>query len=233
MRAAYPDLGNVQIKVMGGVPEQIVPLIGSNWNILPYSNSGVPQFLSKLDFYVFFHSRRWVEAFGIGIAEAMASGLVTILDPSFRDLFEDGAVYCRPEETTKVLQRFLASPEAFRAQSAAARTLVEKKFSTSRYPDRMRELYDELGLCLPPALVTAGNPVDADALSASSGHATVRSGPGRSQRSPTGRRRVLFVATNGIGLGHITRLMAIAERMSPDMEPVFLTMSAGSSIIEA
>ncbi|MBB2695413.1 UNVERIFIED_ORG: hypothetical protein GGI66_000053 [Rhizobium esperanzae] len=27
--------------------------------------------------------------------------------------------------------------------------------------------------------------------------------------------------------------MAIAERMSPDMEPVFLTMSAGSSIIEA
>ncbi|MBB4481290.1 glycosyltransferase [Rhizobium etli] len=233
LRAAYPDLGNVQIKVMGGVPDQIVPLIGSNWNISPYSNSGVPQFLNKLDFYVFFHSRRWVEAFGIGIAEAMASGLVTILDPSFRDLFEEGAVYCRPEETTGVVERFLSSPEAFSAQSAAARTLVEKKFSKSRYPERMRAIYDELGLCSPAALATIGKAVGADAFSGSSGHATVRSGPRRSQRSLMGRRRVLFVATNGIGLGHITRLMAIAERMSPDMEPVFLTMSAGSSIIEA
>jgi glycosyltransferase involved in cell wall biosynthesis len=233
LRAAYPDLGNVQVKIMGGVPDQLVPLVGSNWNVSPYSNSGVPQFLNRLDFYVFFHSRRWIEAFGIGIAEAMASGLVTILDPSFRDLFEDGAVYCRPEETPDVLERYLASPEEFSAQSTAARALVERKFSTSRYPERVRALYDALGLCVPPTLAVVDKPVDGDGFSASHEGATVPSGPHRSQRSPMGRRRVLFVATNGIGLGHITRLMAIAERMSSDIEPVFLTMSAGSSIIEA
>ena len=46
------------------------------------------------------------------------------------------------------------------------------------------------------------------------------------------RKRLLFVATNGIGLGHITRLMAIAERMSGDVEPIFITRSAGSHLIE-
>jgi glycosyltransferase involved in cell wall biosynthesis len=233
LRAAYPDLANVQVKIMGGVPDELMHLVGSNWSVSPYLNGGVPQFLNKLDFYVFFHSRRWIEAFGIGIAEAMASGLVTVLDPSFQNLFEDGAVYCRPEETSAVLERFLASPEDFSAQSAAARALVERKFSTSRYPERMRALYAALGLHADVALAAAGKGADVSPLSASPAHTPLPAGQSRSQRSMTGRRRVLFVATNGIGLGHITRLMAIAERMSPDIEPFFLTLSAGSSIVEA
>jgi len=51
------------------------------------------------------------------------------------------------------------------------------------------------------------------------------------RRPAAARRRVLFVATNGVGLGHITRLMAIAEHMSADIEPIFSTRSAGSALI--
>ena len=43
--------------------------------------------------------------------------------------------------------------------------------------------------------------------------------PGRAPRT------VLFVSDNGDGLGHITRLMAIARRLPPDVRPVFLTLS--------
>lgn len=37
--------------------------------------------------------------------------------------------------------------------------------------------------------------------------------------------RVLFVSSNGAGMGHITRLLAIANRTSDAVQPVFLSMS--------
>jgi UDP:flavonoid glycosyltransferase YjiC (YdhE family) len=231
VRGAYPDAANLKIKVLGGVPEEIKPWIGSNWSILPFLDDGIPEFLSKLDFYVFFHSRRWVEAFGISVAEAMASGAVTVLDQSFEELFEEGAVYARPEDTLDLVSRFVQAPDDFHRQSQAGRNLVARKFSVETYPQRMRELYENLELPLPAALAdtSAGrlNRAPKSAVESTMPAARVHG------RIAAGKRRVLFVATNGLGLGHITRLMAIAERMSTDVEPVFATMSAGSSLVHA
>ena len=42
---------------------------------------------------------------------------------------------------------------------------------------------------------------------------------------PQPSSRVLFVSSNGAGMGHITRLLAIANRTSDAVEPVFLSMS--------
>ena len=44
--------------------------------------------------------------------------------------------------------------------------------------------------------------------------------------------RLLFVTSNGTGLGHLTRGMAIARRLGPDLEPVFLTLSAAAPVVE-
>lgn len=227
--AAYPDRQHLTIRALGGIPPEIRPWLGSNWQLLPFSEDGASEFLSSLDFYVYFHSRQWVEAFGIGIAEAMASGVVTILDPSYEALFEDGAVYTEAGGTSEVIDRFLSSPQAFAQLSAAGRKLVEAKFSLATYQKRMAELYEALELQPIPALKVAKS---------SRTRRKLRSGVGaeagqNSEKAGriTARRRILFVATNGIGLGHITRLMAIAERMSPDVEPIFVTRSAGSSLI--
>ncbi len=229
VRDAYPDDPRVRIKILGGVPENIKPWVGSNWSILPFADDGIAEFLGKLDFYVFFHSRRWVEAFGISIAEAMACGAVTILDQSYESLFEDGAVYARPEETMEVVERFMEWPEEFERQSRVGRSLVERKFSLDAYPQRMRELYDNLELTPPAALSESHEKNGGGKLNgaATSGQQVMRN----HRRIGPNRKRVLFIATNGLGLGHITRLMAIAERMSPDIEPIFFTMSVGSSII--
>lgn len=232
VRGAYPDTTNIKIRILGGVPDNIKPWIGSNWSILPFLDDGISGFLGKLDFYVFFHSRRWVEAFGISIAEAMASGAVTILDRSFEMLFEEGAVYCRPEETAELVGRFIQSPEEFVRQSRAGRNLVERKFSLETYPRRMRELYENLELPIPARLLDCAAEKVVDDNPKGTIPSDVKVPPG-CRRIGVRRRRVLFVATNGIGIGHITRLMAIAERMSPDIEPVFITMSVGSSIIYA
>lgn len=44
--------------------------------------------------------------------------------------------------------------------------------------------------------------------------------------------RVLFVTSNGTGLGHLTRGMAIARRLGPGLEPAFLTLSAAAPVVE-
>jgi hypothetical protein len=227
--AAYPDKRHLTVKALGGVPSEIQPWLGSNWQLLPFSDDGTAEFLSSLDFYVYFHSSQWVEAFGIGIAEAMASGVVTILDPSYEALFEDGAAYTEASGTLDAIDRFLSSPDAYLKQSEAGRKLVEAKFSLAIYPKRMAELYEALELSPIPALKAAKSTRTNLKHRTGGGVETPRH-PGKGCRI-TARRRVLFVATNGIGLGHITRLMAIAERMSPDVEPVFITRSAGSSLI--
>ena len=44
--------------------------------------------------------------------------------------------------------------------------------------------------------------------------------------------RVLFTTSNGTGLGHLTRSMAIARRLGDGVEPLFLTLSAAAPVVE-
>ena len=44
-------------------------------------------------------------------------------------------------------------------------------------------------------------------------------------------KRIAFYSDNGHGLGHITRLMAIARRLAPTTVPVFLTMSESHDLV--
>jgi UDP:flavonoid glycosyltransferase YjiC (YdhE family) len=43
--------------------------------------------------------------------------------------------------------------------------------------------------------------------------------------------RILFVSSNGTGLGHLTRSLAIAKRLGPELEPLFLTLSAAGPVV--
>ena len=58
-------------------------------------------------------------------------------------------------------------------------------------------------------------------------------GPPRGSRVAIGRRRrrVMFLSSNGIGLGHLTRQLAIARRCDDWIETVFVTMSQAVSIV--
>jgi UDP:flavonoid glycosyltransferase YjiC (YdhE family) len=43
---------------------------------------------------------------------------------------------------------------------------------------------------------------------------------------------VVFYPTNGVGLGHVTRLLAVARRLGPEREPVFFTPCHALAVIE-
>ncbi len=59
----------------------------------------------------------------------------------------------------------------------------------------------------------------------------LRAAPAPIARPAPRRRRVLFVSSNGGGLGHLNRLMAIARRLPEGIEPLFLTMSTGFAAV--
>lgn len=43
--------------------------------------------------------------------------------------------------------------------------------------------------------------------------------------------RILFLSSNGTGLGHLTRSMAIARRLDPTLGPLFLTLSGAAPVV--
>ena len=45
------------------------------------------------------------------------------------------------------------------------------------------------------------------------------------------RARVMFVSSNGTGLGHLTRSMAIARRLDREIEPLFVTLSRAAPVV--
>jgi len=44
-------------------------------------------------------------------------------------------------------------------------------------------------------------------------------------------RRIMFVSSNGTGLGHLTRSMAIARRLDPGTESLFITLSRAAPVV--
>lgn len=44
--------------------------------------------------------------------------------------------------------------------------------------------------------------------------------------------RVLFATSNGTGLGHLTRSLAIAGRLGPEIEPLVITLSAAAPVVQ-
>ena len=61
-------------------------------------------------------------------------------------------------------------------------------------------------------------------------------GPGktrRRRRKKDQHKRVLFVPSNGVGMGHVTRLLALARRLPDGIEPIFASLSQSARIIES
>ncbi|HLQ19771.1 MAG TPA: glycosyltransferase, partial [Tabrizicola sp.] len=203
--AAYPDAPDLAVRLMGYSPAQdrIVGERPANWDVLPFGAMPAREFLQGLDYFSYFHSSRWIEAFGRSILEAMAAGLVCLLPPDFRDVFEDAAIYCAPDEVAAQVRRLERDPDAKAALSSRARQLVRDRYGPRVAVDRVSALIG------PPSTPKTGRAV---------------------QRSVAGPR-ILYFTSNGIGMGHLARCMASARRLSPAVTPVVVTMSKAFSVV--
>ena len=200
---AYPDDPGFIVRILGGGPflRDLVGGYPRNWQVWPFDAISPDRFLRTVDFFVYFHHSAWVEAFGRSIIEAMASGAVAILPRHFEALFGDGAIYAEPQEVRARVRELHADRRALLRQSRAGATLVTQRFGHRIHVERVRSLI--------------GRP-----------RRTVRA-----LGAPRRKRRILFVTSNGIGMGHLTRALAVARRCPKPLEPIFLTLSQAVNIV--
>lgn len=207
LRAAYPDDGSVLVRVLGGakIPSEILGHVPDAWKVEAFDARPVPEFLRDIDFFVYFHHPELVEAFGRTTLEALASGTVAILPAHFRALFEDAAVYGKPADVRGLVGSIYADPAAYRIQSERGTDFVRERFGAASHVTRIREFLGPPGDRAVPV-------------------------PTRRRVSPP---RVLFVSSNGAGMGHLTRLMAMARRASERVRPIFFSLSQAVPVVGA
>jgi hypothetical protein len=217
---AYPDRDDVEVHVLGGAGAAARVLGGTipeRWLVVPFGAMPPARFLAGLDLYVYQHHPDWVEAFGRSILEALASGLPTILPHHFAALFADAATYAEPPEVLDAVRALHADRSAYREASERGVGFVEEHFGHAVHVTRLQEL---LG---PPRAAERSRPT---ALAAR------QTQPIPGQGSAAGRQRVLFVSSNGAGVGHLMRLLSYARHAGAQVEPLFLTFSQGGKVVD-
>ncbi|MGI9508025.1 MAG: glycosyltransferase [Geminicoccaceae bacterium] len=210
--ARYPDDPRFQVRLLNGSPIlQHLPMpYPRNWEVLRSEDIGERDFLASIDFFVYSHHPDQITPIDSCLLRAMASGAVAILPPSFEPIFGDAAVYAEPDHLISAVQDLYASRERYLAVSEAGKQLVDSHFSKQAFIDHLRDL-----IGLPDRGPESRLGSDSEG----------------SLQMPSNRRRVMFITINGIGMGHLTRMLAIAKRCPGPIEPVFVTMSQALKVL--
>lgn len=156
----------------------------------------VPAFLSGVDALAI-PGRHDAEPWPPEALIALQHGAIPLLDPGLRDNFHAAALYAGAEQLADRVIDLHGLPELAADLRAAGRELIDGVLDPRHSVARVRSLIGAPGAR--PALI------------------------GAQRRDPAGT--VLSVSTNGVGMGHLTRQMAIARHLPPDLTPVFLGFS--------
>ena len=204
--AAYPDDNAFRVRVTGA-GSFVRNLLGAyppNWDLIDSDTFEPKEFLRTLDFFVYFHSTKWVEGFGRVILEALTSRTLAILPSAFEPIYGEAAVYGSPNQVRSLTTEYFADRRRYLRQTHRAQTIVRERFSPQVHVRRLTQLVG------PPR---------------KKAHSATR---GRS----TAPCRTLFMTSNGIGMGHLTRMLAIARRCSSSIIPVFVTLSQAAKVVK-
>jgi UDP:flavonoid glycosyltransferase YjiC (YdhE family) len=205
---AYPDADDLRVRVLGGgeIALKRLDYRPANWEVVPFGDEEPEDFLRTIDFFVYFHDADLVEAFGRTILEAMASGVPVIIGEHFRPIFADAALYATPPEVSALVRDLYADRDRYHRVVARAREFVEERFGHLSHLTRLADHGIRAQVVLPAPRIVRPRPNVAP------------------------KRRVLMLSDNGAGLGHLSRLMAIARRLPDDQEAVIATQSYGASV---
>ena len=139
-RDVYRSNDVFDVKVMGGI-QSLSPkaqeIVSTNAEVIPFNGLPVSDFLDDLDFWVYFHSDKLTESFGMATVEAMAKGLVVILPHYMEENFGRAAVYAEPHEVRDVVSSFWSNPDKYEQQSNLARQIALSNFGKNAFLERL------------------------------------------------------------------------------------------------
>jgi len=203
--ATYPNDASFDFRVIGPPPSEVVAKskVTKHWSVLGSADTTVARFLEPLDVFLYFPSALTPEFPEAAIATAMASGKLVVLPPRFSPHFGPGVLYCEPETALAEIEQIFEDEDALDNLRERARSYAALLFGQDTYLRRIARLI--------------GRPA-AEAP----------------RRTPQAKKTtVLFVPSNGVGLGHATRLLAIARRMGDGIEPIFLGFGQATGVLES
>ena len=146
-RAASFSANGIQLAnvcILGGakvpVRKGFLPRNPPSWEIYVFNEISVEEYLSeKIDFFVYFHSDGWLEAFGMAILEAMSYGVVCVLPRHFEPVFKDAAVYAESDQVKDVINELWDSQRYVQQQQRAVR-FIEQECTPEAYLRRLSGL---------------------------------------------------------------------------------------------
>ncbi|WP_305984514.1 glycosyltransferase [Roseibium sp. MMSF_3544] len=138
----------------------------------------------------------------VEVLYALRAGVVPFLEPRYRPVFAGAAIYGRPSEIAPRAIEFQDNRGLAADLRDNAGDLIASAFSPQAAVSRVRDLI--------------GKPREDSYAPA------VHIAP---------PARALFFSTNGVGLGHLTRQLAIARRLPKRITPVFLSHSQAVDIV--
>lgn len=207
LAATYPTDPSVDFRVMGAPPSDLLKKCkgAAGWSMMSFDEVSVERFVEMLDVFFYFPGANAPELPEAAISTAMASGKIVVLPPRFRPHFGPGAIYAEPDEAMAAVTDLFEDEDALATARQAAVENARLQFSAATHSEKVAAL---LGPEAQP--------------------------PKRRRRKrPARRKTALLVPSNGVGLGHVTRLLAVARRLEDDFEPVFATYAQAMSIIES
>ncbi|WP_205856261.1 glycosyltransferase [Phytoactinopolyspora endophytica] len=243
LQAVYPVDGSWTVRVLGGAEpaEALLGKLPDSWEVYEFGAMSPKEFLAGLDFFVYYHDPRWVEAFGRTVLEALASGVPAILPPAFEPLFGAAAIYAEPPAVRRIVDRLYADRRAYEDQVARAADVARSRFGHQAHIARLAEL-----------IGTASDGPDAPGTAVTDEHAALTrpvepprlpevaltvpaaaEDAGGPRAAEVERIPVLFISSNGSGMGHLTRLLAYAVRAEAGsrVEPHFLSLSQAAPVV--
>lgn len=130
------------------------------------------------------------------VLAGLAAGAIPLLSPDYRGIFLSSAVYLGAEPLADRIVDLFGTPGMLEDYREAGREVLAGIFAPEQF---IKQVSRWIGAPGTPSVFTTG---------------IIRP-----------KRRILSLSTNGIGLGHLSRQLAVAERLRPDVDTVFIGFS--------
>lgn len=178
----------------------------ASWYRYGVGDIALERLVTDVDALLHFPAGKSLDLPDAAIAAALASGRLVATDPRFAPHLGPAPIYCTAAEAVALVTAAYRDPAERQRRRALAVREAQHQFPEAAHRERIARLAD-----LAPSAPVAITPT----------------------RPPGRVPRVLFVPSNGVGLGHVTRLLAIANRSHGRFTPIFATLAQAAAAIEA